>query len=718
MFVRVVRRIPVTLALVLVLLIFGVIGQGLWTPFQEHPWFEHVSYGLPALFDGRWWAPVTGTFFVVEPWVYIPTLLAFAGMAYVEFRRGWKIALAYFAGGQLFAILGTAAFLLFAQLTPWQWAVELAGVTDVGPSGGAMACIAAAVGLFAAPWRQRAWILVFLYAAVSVLFLGTLADVEHAFAILLVLAIDHSFRIQQTTVREQRLLAVATIIALGAIALIVLLVPTNGPFGQTTTEPVTFVDVAVDTVLVIVAALGLRQGRRWGYIIALVLVAVNFATAVLAFTLLLVSPQDAAPIIGDVDVAIASGVLWTAFGVFLIVARRAFSVWRRRPLTNRSIERAARGHAIAGSAGGDAVGDGAAGGDAAAKAAGGGSTGTPKVDEVRDLIRDAGGGTLSWMTTWERMHYLRTSTGIVPFQSHAGVAIVLADPLGDPAGIPTSAHEFIAAAEYEALTPCFFSASEVTRDAVPSGWRSLVIADDTIVDLEGLTFQGKAWAKVRQSFSRGEREGMTFRLTRLADEPFAIRAQLQAISEQWVGDKGLPEMRFTLGTLQEAADPEVRLALAIDPQGNVDGMLSWLPVYGAGGKVRGWTLDLMRRREGGFAAVMEYLIGSSAKVFGEEGAAILSLSGAPLAHEGEADSGVVGALMARLGGMLEPVYGFRSLHHFKKKFNPRYEPIYLLYSDEGDLPAIGRGLTQAFLPDATLRQFTAAGIDLVRSGTK
>jgi lysylphosphatidylglycerol synthetase-like protein (DUF2156 family) len=207
---------------------------------------------------------------------------------------------------------------------------------------------------------------------------------------------------------------------------------------------------------------------------------------------------------------------------------------------------------------------------------------------------------------------------------------------------------------------------------------------------------------------------MTFRMTRLGDESWGIRQQLRAISEMWVGDKGLPEMGFTLGTLDEAEDPEVRLALAISPLGDVDGFLSWLPVYGEGGAVRGWTLDLMRRRDGGFGPVMEYLIGSSARLFSDEGAQIMSLSGAPLAHEYPPDAGAIAALSDRLAELLEPVYGFRSLHRFKEKFHPRYETMYLLFRDESDLTRIGAALTRAFLPDATLRQFASAGLELVR----
>lgn len=205
-------------------------------------------------------------------------------------------------------------------------------------------------------------------------------------------------------------------------------------------------------------------------------------------------------------------------------------------------------------------------------------------------------------------------------------------------------------------------------------------------------------------------------MTHLKAEPWGVQQQLRAISEAWVGDKDLPEMRFTLGTLDEAEDPEVRLALALAPNGDVDGFLSWLPVYGEGGVVRGWTLDLMRRREGGFGPVMEYLIGSSARQFADEGAQIMSLSGAPLAHDYPPDAGMIAALSDRLAEALEPVYGFGSLHRFKQKFHPRYETMYLLFRDESDLTRIGGALTRAFLPDATLRQFAGAGLELVRGG--
>ena len=668
-------RIPATLTLIAVLLAVGVVFAGLWSPFEDSPLYETVAYGLPALIEGRWWTPITGTFFVNHPVVYIFTIASFIGMAYLEFRRGSRVALAYFGVGQLFAIFGSALLLwLFAYL-PWPWAQQEALALDVGPSGGTMACIAAAAGLLAAPWRVRAWAVLLGFTAVTLFFWGSLADLEHALAVGLVLFVDRSLRFQRTTVREQRLIAFVSVLAVLAIEVLTFLVPTDGPFGHTDATDGSIIDLGIDAVIILIIANGLRRGRRWAWVLGIILGSFNVLTGVVFVALLFVPGATVEAAIGDLSVAIAQSAIWLVLLVYLIAVRGAFRARRKATI---------------------GVGD------------------EPSVDDVKNELRAHGGGTLSWMTTWGGNSYARTSCGIVAYQKRAGVAIVLADPLGPPATRGESVTEFISMAERAGLIPCFFSASDATKDAVPSAWRNLVVADDTIVDLPGLEFTGKAWAAVRTSINRAGREEVTFRMTRLRDESWGVQQQLRAISEMWVGDKGLPEMGFTLGTLDEAMDPEVRLAIAVSTDGDVDGFLSWLPVYGGDGEVRGWTLDLMRRRDGGFGPVMEFLIGSSAKHFSDEGAEVLSLSGAPLAHDYPPDAGAIASLSDWLANMLEPVYGFGSLHRFKEKFHPRYETMYLLFRDESDLTRIGAGLTRAFLPDATLRQFAGAGVELVR----
>ena len=137
-----------------------------------------------------------------------------------------------------------------------------------------------------------------------------------------------------------------------------------------------------------------------------------------------------------------------------------------------------------------------------------------------------------------------------------------------------------------------------------------------------------------------------------------------------------------------------------------------MTMYGpGGGEPIGWTLDVMRRAPGGFRYTMEFLIASACLAFKEEGARLVSLSGVPLAKAGTSDSSVerkaLDAFLDSLGAALEPYYGFRSLQAFKSKFQPRYNPLYLVFPDEAALPRIGIALSRAYLPEAGLRDFIA-----------
>jgi lysylphosphatidylglycerol synthetase-like protein (DUF2156 family) len=333
-------------------------------------------------------------------------------------------------------------------------------------------------------------------------------------------------------------------------------------------------------------------------------------------------------------------------------------------------------------------------------------------DRALELLHTYGGGNLSWMATWPDNAHFITADGnaAIAYQVKSGTAIALGDPVGAPESVAHAVLEFARHCETNGYTPCFFSSTQVVLpQSQQLGWRFVQVAEDTVIDLPQLEFKGKAWQDVRTALNRAAKSNITFRVVRLVDESFQMVQQARGISDQWVSDKGLPEMGFTLGGVDEALDPEVRVGLAVDDHGILQGITSWLPVYGPDGQVHGWTLDVMRRLPDGFRPVMEFMIASACLAFKEQGALTVSLSGAPLARsEDEKDSlGGVDVLLNQLGEMLEPVYGFRSLHQFKTKFKPRYVPMYMVFPDEAALPRVGVALTQAFLPDARLRDYAS-----------
>jgi lysylphosphatidylglycerol synthetase-like protein (DUF2156 family) len=292
-----------------------------------------------------------------------------------------------------------------------------------------------------------------------------------------------------------------------------------------------------------------------------------------------------------------------------------------------------------------------------------------------------------------------------------GVAITTGDPFGDPGARAASVAGFAAFCRESGWIPCFYSVTDAVRaDAAAGGFRAVEVAEETILELPGLAFTGRRFQDVRTALNKAARAGVTAEWIRYADAPLALTDQIRAISEGWVADKGLPEMGFTLGGIDELNDDAVRCVVAVDADRTVHGVTSWLPVH-RDGAVIGWTLDFMRRREHGFRGVMEFLIASAALHCKQEGAELLSLSGAPLArHDRDAPTDALQQLLVGVGHVLEPVYGFASLLAFKAKFAPVYRPLYLLYDDPVALPAIVGAVTRAYLPELDARQ----GVRLAR----
>jgi phosphatidylglycerol lysyltransferase len=338
----------------------------------------------------------------------------------------------------------------------------------------------------------------------------------------------------------------------------------------------------------------------------------------------------------------------------------------------------------------------------------------PRYDETaadaaraRALLVGRGGSDLGWMTTWSGNHYWFGADSALAYRVVGSVAVTTADPIGRPADPAAAITQFAEFCRERGWTPALYSVTASTRDAAERlGWSSVQVAEETVLPLEGLEFTGKKWQDVRTSLNKAEKEGVTAEWIAYADAPLALTDQIRAISEEWVADKGLPEMGFTLGGLDELADDAVRCLVAVDAERTVHGVTSWMPVH-RDGAVVGWTLDFMRRRSaGGFRGTMEFLIASAARDLRDEGYGFLSLSGAPLAQSDPAgDGGRLDRVLDLAGRTLEPVYGFRSLLAFKAKFQPRYEALYLTYPDPVALPAIGIAIGRAYLPDMTTRQY-------------
>jgi lysylphosphatidylglycerol synthetase-like protein (DUF2156 family) len=345
-------------------------------------------------------------------------------------------------------------------------------------------------------------------------------------------------------------------------------------------------------------------------------------------------------------------------------------------------------------------------------------------DRALAILKGQEGSSISWMTTWAGNTYWFSGTGqsFIAFRVIAGIALTAGGPVGPKHLTSAAVEEFYGYCRANGWTPCFYSVSAEVRDAASAlGWDSVQVAQETVLPLDSLSFKGKKFQDIRTALNNAAKAGIHAEWVRYPTAGLSIQNQILAISEEWVADRKMPEMGFTLGGFDELNDPEVRCLLAVDAHQQVHAVTSWLPVY-RHGRIVGWTLDFMRRRSAGFRPAVEFLIASAATGLKDEDCEFISLSGAPLARVAPAPPpdqtpaqppATVGLdrFLDRLGSALEPVYGFRSLLAFKSKFQPCYVPIFMAYPDSAALPGIANALTRAYLPELSLGE----GFRLLRS---
>ena len=359
------------------------------------------------------------------------------------------------------------------------------------------------------------------------------------------------------------------------------------------------------------------------------------------------------------------------------------------------------------------------------------------IRERAGRLVELGGESMSFMATWEGNEYWLSSSkrSAVAYRRVNGIALTCTGPFGDPSEWESDLREFSTYCSKQSLVPVFYSVHREQRDyLLKSGWHSIEVGGEMVVDPRSWKTTGKKWQDIRTAINKAKREGITDVYSTFADAPFDVREQIEDISAEWTSDKALPEMKFTLGGVEELRDPRVKLLYAIDAEGRVLGVTSWMPTW-RDGRLVGWTLDFMRHRTDSPNGIMEFLIARMAQRLHDEGEAdpqnaveFMSLSAAPLAgmnperdntdENGNTSEGMVILQhgLQLVANLMEPAYGFRSLFNFKRKFQPAEEPVYVCYRDSAKLAQLGLAVVRAYVPSVTVKQ--AVGMMKTLGGTR
>ena len=283
-----------------------------------------------------------------------------------------------------------------------------------------------------------------------------------------------------------------------------------------------------------------------------------------------------------------------------------------------------------------------------------------------------------------------------------GVAVCLGGPVAMPGREAEALAELTAYCEESGLTPALLAADTAERNlATAAGYSAMQIGVEAVLDVPSFSTSGKRRSNVRHSVSRARREGVSVVRYDTSARTATRTRQVAAVSEQWLLDKGGPELGFTLGRFDPGRLDDQEVYIAVEQEGgegeHVVAFVTWLP-YDEG---RAAVLDLMRRAHHCPPGVMELLVVDSVGDFARRGRVRASLGGVPLATTEDRE----GLSQRLLGWLYEHggVYEAAGLFRFKDKFAPVWEPMWLAYPTRAHLPKVSVAALRAFLPPTAVR---------------
>lgn len=762
-----IRTVPFTTTLIVVMMLVATV-TGAFSGANGGALSDRMGYGLPALTDSGFWRFLVGASILPHPTQYlVMTPLIALAIGYFERRVGALRAAVTLLVTHLAGTVGVAALLSIATQLDWPWAGLTAGATDLGISAGTIGVLAAASCLMSPTLRRRIRWVGAAYLLVMVLRSGLLWDAEHllgAFTGLLIgplligAAVRPANRKPQPRIKLIRSGIAWAMVVLAASRLVTAFYPGNGGvFGNGVAvqqiHPGMIAGALIAGGITLLVANALRRGLPVAWWAAVAVAALNMARAgvmshshypadLLLWGLLLAAlvagrgywpwrlPTEALRRALPRLLVAAGGfiggstlLLWllrsqlppdtTAVHARQIISRAVFNgasiqAHTRTADTLLHLTAAIWGIALLFLLVPLLYASHVPGRRERIRMAG---RLTAK-DRLIAMITLHGGGNLGWQRTWPTFTSWDNAAHdvLVGYRVVSGVAIVVGDPVGPRHKWKAAAAEFQRFCLLSGWTPAWYAVTDHFLEAVGDSWQHTQIGEDAVIELPELAFTGKSWQDVRTARNRAEREGIRCVQVDLATADPDLLAGIDEVSRAWANGKPLPEMGFTLGTIELAKDGAMRTHVAIGDDGVVHGVTTWMPVH-ENGRVIGWTLDVMRRRTDGFRPVMEFLIAESVLTFQREGCDLASLSVAPLARPmsaGTADTTTgmdrLDRALDRMGEMLEPAYGFRSLLAYKTKFHPRFAPVHLAYGFQVDLAEIAVAIGRAYLPELSAGQ--------------
>jgi lysyl-tRNA synthetase, class II len=274
---------------------------------------------------------------------------------------------------------------------------------------------------------------------------------------------------------------------------------------------------------------------------------------------------------------------------------------------------------------------------------------------------------------------------LAAYRVHAGTLLLAGDPVGPVDTYEAMLREMRCYARDHGLVLGVLGASDTCMAAAErADIRHLYLGDEAMVRTGELDLSGGARKSLRKAVNRVARNGYEAELLTVADLTPAMLAELEGVSEQW--RDGAAERGFSMAhhTLVDELLPDALVLLARDGDGRVGGFLHFVPVCGA----RVVSLGFMRRERDTPNGLTEFMVVSAARLLGERGIEEFSLNFNTGGRWLRAPANLVERTAAAALRIADRWLQIERLLRFNQKFDPRWQPRYLLFERAGDVPRV------------------------------
>ncbi|MGY3911172.1 bifunctional lysylphosphatidylglycerol flippase/synthetase MprF [Aeromonas piscicola] len=306
------------------------------------------------------------------------------------------------------------------------------------------------------------------------------------------------------------------------------------------------------------------------------------------------------------------------------------------------------------------------------------------LDKALELVKKAGGinGYLAQLAD-KSLLFHPSGNAFLMYGIEGNSWIVMGDPVGQPEFIEELLWEFRELCDEHDANPVLYQVS--TRYFplyLELGLIPFKLGEEAIVDLPALDMASSRMRNLRQSHTKGKREGLSFEVVEGARVALLL-PRLEEVSDIWLQNKQGKEKGFSVGRFD-------RDYLMVNPVALVwhEGQIAGFANLWVSDNKQALSIDLMRYSlDTGSAPIMDFLFVELLLWGKEQGYATFNLGMAPMS--GLNDHPLSG-YWTQLGNTIfrrsSRFYNFQGLRRYKEKFSPRWEARYLLCTSKLVLP--------------------------------